>query len=112
MPKLIRGQVGNTLVIDAKPRLASVMADSPNLERTKVDQIAALPLGGRIKLDPWTGKVEISKARSVALLNAREKMPFEVTPVFPFITRLPAASRAVTPVPVSTSSNVTSNGAQ
>jgi hypothetical protein len=106
LPKLIRGQVGNTLVIGAAPRLASVMADSPNLERTRVDQVAALPLGGRIKLDAWTGKVEISKARSVALLNAREKMPFEVTPVFPFLTRLPV-SRAVNPVPANTS-----NGAQ
>jgi hypothetical protein len=103
LPKLIRGQVGNTLVIDAKPRLASVMADSPNLERTRVDQVAALPLGGRIKLDPWSGKVEISKARPVALLNAREKMPFEVTPVFPFITRLQSGSHAVTPVPANTS---------
>ena len=103
LPKLIRGQVGNTLVIGAAPRLASVMADSPNLERTRVDQVAALPLGGRIKLDAWTGKVEISKARSVALLNAREKMPFEVTPVFPFITRLQSGSHAVTPVPANTS---------
>jgi hypothetical protein len=79
------------------------MADSPNLERTRVDQVAALPLGGRIKLDPWSGKVEISKARPVALLNAREKMPFEVTPVFPFITRLQSGSHAVTPVPANTS---------
>jgi hypothetical protein len=106
LPKLIRGQVGNTLVIGAAPRLASVMADSPNLERNRVDQVAALPLGGRIKLDSWTGKVEISKARAVALLNAREKMPFEVTPAFPFLTRFPV-SRAVTPVPANTS-----NGAQ
>jgi hypothetical protein len=96
LPKLIRGQVGNSLMIDAKPRLATVMAEAPNLERAKLDQVAALPLGGRIKLDPWTDKVEISKARPVALLNAREKMPFEVTPIFPYVTRF-QASRTVTP---------------
>ena len=87
LPKLIRGQVGNTLTIDATPRLATVMAQAPNLEHAKLDQVAALPLGGRIRLDPWTGQVEISKARPVALLNAREKMPFEVTPIFPYLTR-------------------------
>ena len=32
LPKLIRGQIGNSLMIDAKPRLAAVMADAPNLE--------------------------------------------------------------------------------
>ncbi len=96
LPKLIRGEVGNSLMIDAKPRLATVMAEAPNLDRAKLDQVAALPLGGRIKLDPWTDKVEISKARPVALLNAREKMPFEVTPIFPYVTRF-QASRTVTP---------------
>jgi hypothetical protein len=101
LPKLIRGQVGNTLMIDARPRLATVMAEAPNLERTRVDQVAALPLGGRIKLDPWSGKVEISKARPVALLNAREKMPFEVTPVFPYLTRIQANQTAV-PAPTTT----------
>lgn len=101
LPKLIRAQVGNTLVIGASPRLATVMAEAPNLERTRVDQVAALPLGGRIRLDPWTGKVEISKARPVALLNAREKMPFEVTPIFPYVTRW-QSGRTVTPVAVNT----------
>jgi hypothetical protein len=98
LPKLIRAQVGNSLMTAAGPRLASVMTQAPNLDQAKLDQIAALPLGGRIKLDPWTGRVEISKARPVALLNAREKMPFEVTPVFPYLTRF-QTSHTATPVP-------------
>jgi Peptidase family M48 len=97
LPKLIRGQVGNSLMVDAKPRLATVMANAPNLEPDKIDQIAALPLGGRIKVDPWSGGVEISKAKPVAILNAREKMPFEVTPVFPYLMRI-QPTRAVAPV--------------
>ncbi|MGA2961498.1 MAG: M48 family metalloprotease [Candidatus Korobacteraceae bacterium] len=98
LPKLIRAQIGNSLMTAAGPRLASVMTQAPNLDQAKLDQVAALPLGGRIKLDPWTGRVEISKARPVALLNAREKMPFEVTPVFPYLTRF-QTSRTATPVP-------------
>jgi hypothetical protein len=101
LPKLIRGQVGNTLTIDAGSRLSSVMAQAPDLDRTKLDQVAALPLGGRIKMDPWTGRVEISKARPVALLNAHEKMPFEVTPIFPYLTRL-QPGRTATPAPADT----------
>jgi hypothetical protein len=103
LPKLIRAQVGNTLTIDAGSRLSSVMAQSPDLDRAKLDQVAALPLGGRIKMDPWTGRVEISKARPVALLNAREKMPFEVTPIFPYLTRL-QPGRTTTPASADTNS--------
>jgi hypothetical protein len=59
----------------------------PALAPDKLDQIAALPIGARLKLDPWSGRVELLKAKPVALLSAREKMPFEVTPFEPFLTR-------------------------
>jgi hypothetical protein len=39
-------------------------------------------------VDPWSDRIEINKAKAVQLLTAREKMPFEVTPVFPHLTRL------------------------
>lgn len=88
LPKLIRGQMGNSLVIDNKTRLAAVMEEAPKLEPGSIEQLPALPLGGRIKVDSWSGQVEFSKARNVAVLNSREKMPLEVTPVFPYVTRL------------------------
>jgi hypothetical protein len=66
------------------------MESSPALEEKRLDQIAALPLGGRLKVDPWTDRVELSKAKPVALTSAREKMEFEITPVFPYLTRLSA----------------------
>jgi len=75
-------------------RLANVMNKAPNLEMDKVDQIAALPLGGRVKLNPWDDKVEMVKAQAVALTSAREKMPFEVTPFLPRLTRLGASTEA------------------
>ncbi len=58
------------------------------MQPQRTDQIAALPLGGRIKLDPWTDQVEMAKAKPVALVSAKEKMPFEITPFFPYLTRL------------------------
>jgi hypothetical protein len=58
----------------------------------KLDQIAALPLGGRIKLDPWSDRVEMVKAAPVAITSARDKMPFEVTPFFPRLARYGAST--------------------
>jgi hypothetical protein len=68
--------------------MSTLLAGAPRLEEQRLDQIAALPLGGRIKLDPWSDQVELAKSRPVTLALAREKMPFEVTPFFPFLTRL------------------------
>ena len=65
-----------------------LLAAAPALDEKRLDQIAALPLGGRIKLDPWTDQVELSKAKPVAITSAREKMEFEITPFFPYLTRL------------------------
>ncbi|HZC24602.1 MAG TPA: hypothetical protein VE866_14775 [Candidatus Binatia bacterium] len=68
--------------------MSPLLSAAPELDAKKLDQIAALPLGGRIKVDPWTDQVELSKAKPVALTNAREKMEFEITPFFPHLTRL------------------------
>jgi hypothetical protein len=72
-------------------RMAALKQGAPKLEITKVDQIAALPLGGRVRVDPWSAKIELSKAKAVPLLSAREKMPFEVTPVYLYLSRRTAA---------------------
>src|SRR6185437_4216568 len=69
-------------------RLSALMASAPELDENKLDQIAALPLGGRIKLDPWQDKVEMVKAAPVAITSVRDKLPFELTPFFPRLARL------------------------
>ena len=53
----------------------------------KLDQIAALPLGGRVKMNGWSNRVELIKSQPVAITSARDKMMFEVTPFFPRLTR-------------------------
>jgi hypothetical protein len=73
-------------------RLAALMTSAPNLDDSKLDQIAALPLGGRIKLDPWQDRVEMVKAAPVAITSVRDKMPFEVTPFYPRLSRLGATT--------------------
>lgn len=90
-PQLFGAHLGNRLVEgDHVRRLAELMNSAPQLEKTKVDQIAALPLGGRVKVDPWSDAARLIKSKPVALASAREKMPFEITPLFPYLTRLPS----------------------
>jgi len=87
---LIRPHLGNSFADRKNVRMAALLASAPNLDAKRLDQIAALPMGGRIKVDPWTDQVELSKAKPVALTSAREKLEFEITPVFPYLTRLSA----------------------
>ena len=82
LPALINAHLGNGVTF-----ASSLESSGPALAPDKVDQIAALPIGARLKLDPWTDKVEMLKSKPVALLSPREKMPFEVTPFMPFLTR-------------------------
>jgi hypothetical protein len=88
LPHLIRPHLGNSFAGGKSIRMSSLLAAAPALDAKRLDQIAALPLGGRIKVDPWTDQVELSKAKPVALTSAREKMEFEITPFFPYLTRL------------------------
>jgi hypothetical protein len=88
LPNLIRPHLGDRLANSKGLRMSALLESAPQLDPQRTDQIAALPLGGRIKLDPWTDQVEMAKAKPVALTSAREKMPFEITPFFPYLTRL------------------------
>jgi len=88
LPNLIRPHLGNGMAEGKGIRMSTLLAAAPALDEKKLDQMAALPLGGRVKIDPWTDQVELSKAKTVALNSANEKMEFEITPFFPHLTRL------------------------
>jgi Peptidase family M48 len=87
---LLTARLGDNFV-DAKGnliRLNALTTSGPALDIKKLDQIAALSLGGRVKLNPWNDQVELTKSAPVAIITARDKMPFEVTPFFPHLSRL------------------------
>jgi len=88
LPALIRPHMGNRMA-DGKTvsRMAQLMNSAPQLETARKEQIAALPLGGRVKVDPWSCRVMMLRNKPVALLSAREKLSFEVTPFLPYLTR-------------------------
>ncbi len=85
---LLTAHLGNNMAEGAAvTRMSSLMTSAPQIDWNKLDQIAALPMGGRVKLNPWDDKVELVKSQPVAITSARDKMPFEVTPFFPRLTR-------------------------
>jgi len=59
--------------------------------------LAALPLGGRIKMDPWNDELTMLKAKPVNIVAEREKMPFEVTPFVIYLTREQSSSTQTAP---------------
>ena len=99
LKNLIRPHLGDSLLNGSATRMSPLMTNSPAFDPKKTDQIAALPLGGRVKVDPWNNQLELIKTKPVALTSAAEKMPFEVTPFFPFLTRFGSAP-AVNVAPV------------
>jgi len=98
IPNLISGHLGNRVPVIAD--LKSTASVDPKLNPQK---IAALPIGGRVKLDPWNDKLELIKSKPVGTVAEREKMPFEVTPFMPYLMRFgtdaskPIAASVATP---------------
>ena len=87
LPNLIRSHMGDQIIDNKNVRMSGLLESAPALDEKRLDQIAALPLGGRVKVDPWSDQAELSKAKAVPLTSAREKMEFEITPFFPHLTR-------------------------
>lgn len=82
LTNLTMARIGNPV---ASPGVAillpELIAAAPKLDPNNPEQIAALPLVSRIRVDPWSNSTEMIRAKAVPLLSAKEKMPFEVMPV-------------------------------
>jgi hypothetical protein len=88
VPRLIKPLLGNRMADTKKDlRLSGLMDMAPELQMRDKNQVAALPLGSRIVVDPWSDKLKLLKAQPVALASAKEKMPFQVTPFMVYLTR-------------------------
>jgi Peptidase family M48 len=86
---LLTTHLGNPLAENGTVnRLSALATKGPALDNNKLDQVAALPLGGRVKINPWDDKAEMVKTAPVAITSARDKMPFEVTPFYPRLARI------------------------
>jgi hypothetical protein len=98
IPNLISPHLG-----DRVPALTDLKSSTPVDPKQNPQMIAALPIGGRVKLDPWNDTLTLIKSKPVGTVAEREKMPFEVTPFMPYLTRFgadagkPIAASVATP---------------
>jgi hypothetical protein len=93
IPNLISPHLGNRVLF------ADLKITGPATVDKKAQTITALPIGGRVKLDSWNDRLELLKSKPIGNVAEREKMPFEVTPFMPYLTRF--GSEAAKPVAAS-----------
>ncbi|PYT39604.1 MAG: hypothetical protein DMG45_19395 [Acidobacteria bacterium] len=88
IPNLISPHLGDS-VSTSLTVVASAFSAQPSSAEPKPppNGIAALPLGGRIKVDPWNDHLRMLKSKPAGTLAESERMPFEVTPVLLYLTR-------------------------
>jgi Peptidase family M48 len=97
VPNLISAHLGNRV-----PNVGDLKSGTAPDTKANPQIIAALPIGGRVKLDPWFDNLALLKSKPVGLVAEREKMPFEVTPFMPYLTRFNTADATK---PVNASAN-------
>lgn len=84
LPNLVQPHFGD-YIRGQEESLMPLIAKSPALEPGRIDQIAALPLGARVMIDPWSSRLDLNRAPAVPLYSAREKLEFAITPLFPYL---------------------------
>jgi hypothetical protein len=88
IPNLISAHLGDRVTSSAAIAIASAVFYQPaSDDETDANVIAALPIGGRIKVDPWNDELRMLKSKPVGLLAADENMPFQITPFVFYLTR-------------------------
>jgi hypothetical protein len=76
-------QIGDSLLkSDGTFWMQAMIAKGPKLNDTDLKQQAAMPLSAFLRCDPWTDQVIQMHSAYEPLLSSRDKLPFEITPVY------------------------------
>jgi hypothetical protein len=94
LPNLLRGRFSNDFGSSHLGQMTTLANLPKHLQLDRLDQVPALPLGSRIRVDPWSDRIEMLKVQPIRPLSASEKMPLEVSPFFPFLKRLDGHEKA------------------
>ncbi len=102
IPNLISPHLGDR-VLTSWSIAAALFPAPPSDEKPAANDkpvanvIAALPLGGRIKVDPWNDQLRMLKSKPVGMVAEAENMPFQITPFAFYLTRQGDHSSAEAP---------------
>jgi hypothetical protein len=102
IPNLISPHLGNR-VQASWTILSPVFSAQTSDGKPATNAIAALPLGGRIKIEPWNDHLQMLKSKPAGTVAESEKMQFEVTPFVLYLTR--QGNHSLTEVPESISAS-------
>jgi len=89
IPNLISPHLGDRMPTNWTIASTALSARPPKgkaADMPATASIVALPLGGRIKVDPFSNQLHFLNSKSVGLVSENERMPFEVTPAFLYLT--------------------------
>ena len=104
IPNLISPHLGNR-VQTSWTVLSAVFSAQTSDEKPAANVISALPLGGRIKIEPWNDHLQMLKSKPAGTVAESEKMQFEVTPFVLYLTRQGDHSLTEVPDAISASSD-------
>ena len=92
LPNLIQPHIGDHIAEGGQiMRLTQVMQAAPELKTESLDQIAALPLGARLVLDPWSSRLELIRNAAQFPGSARERVvPLAISPIIPYLKYMEA----------------------
>jgi hypothetical protein len=94
VPNLISAHLG-----DLVRMIADLKTAAPADAKQNPQMLAALPIGGRVKLDPWFDNLDLIKSKPIGTIAEHEKMQFGVTPFMPYLTRF--GTEAAKPITIS-----------
>ncbi len=90
IPNLISPHLGDRVsasgtAVSAAPAPADKSSAS---DKPTANAIVALPLGGRVKVDPWNDQLHMLKSKPVGTVGEAENTPFQITPFMFYLTRV------------------------
>jgi hypothetical protein len=88
--QLINARLGNQVYFTSQ-----LLQSAPTLDPASLQQMGALPMGSRIKINAWSDGVSLMKTQQMRPISPREKIPFEVTPINLHLTRYVESSAEV-----------------
>ena len=92
---LMTPRMGDSMVKrDGTAWLSEVSKEPAQLDVDNLAQIAALPLGSHLRIDAWDDEVHFLHVKAEPILNAREKMPLELTPIYFRLSRYGSGAHA------------------
>ena len=100
IPNLVSPHLGNRVATGLTSNSAAHTAQA-SAAKAGGNVIAALPLGGRIKVEPWNNQLQLLKSKPAGTVAEDEVTPFELTPFVLYLTRQGDSASADVPSAVS-----------